>query len=256
MSTAAISDMSTWMSSNELATSIVLAFVLAWLGMKKYVRQRAWLAAYGEKRQLVNRFVDSLDEAGHIVSIIGELHETRDEPLGRQILMMHSWADVRWGPEISRPYVNKMLQMLPQPEEVNVNAEEAAERITACRTGILNLLIEDYHKTYREIGMLRTRLIMRLRNPDTPTPAAEHVAEVFGQLVDGTQGRDIDYERFAETWGRRMAPVKIALRRDLTRSILSLRAAIGLSPWWHLSWRSRRIARWFRERRSDGQGKK
>lgn len=232
-----------WFFSFELVVALILAFFLAWLGMRKYVRQKAWLSAYAEKRDLTNQFIDGLNEAGDIVNIIGELHEIQEDPLPQQGLMIHSWSDVRWGPHSKHPYVEQMLSLLPRPDQIEENQSQAAERIAACRNGIITLLIEDYHTTYRRLGNIRARLIQRLRNPDLPTPAVEYVADVFGKLADGSQGRSVDYDSFAETWGRKMAPTKIALRRELTRSILSLRSAIGLSPWWLFRWQIKRLRR-------------
>lgn len=241
--------------SNELVVSLIVAFVLGWIGIRKWVRERAWLAAYEEKRDLVNRFVDLLNEAGKIVWIVGEVKDMDDDPLMRQGLMIDTWAHARWGPDFDRAYSREVRSLIPDKREIDralgvlnrppgvIEVQplmEVTQQMASARNAMLNLLIDDYHKVYMEIMSLRSRLIMRLRNPDIPTPAVEHATEVFGKLMDGTLGDTIDYDTFADEWGEEMTPVKIQLKRDLAFSVLSLRRAIGLGWSWYAGWRFRK----------------
>jgi hypothetical protein len=96
------------------------------------------------------------------------------------------------------------------------------------------------------VGNLKTTLSLSIRDPDLMRDSSELLIWAYGQVHSKPVSfAGVDGDAFGDEWSKRITPIKLGLREDLTKSSRSLGSAT------HLSWRWR-LRRW-RRRRKEGK---
>jgi hypothetical protein len=216
--------------------AIVVAALSAYLTLRGKIREKAWLVVYEEKRREIRALIKSMDDFASSIVIGTEIISWEEERPAAQVTNIMFMVRQKFGPgaEERDELPRAILGFLPDPSEMALDSPDVREKIALATRALRNVLEMELQDLIRQAGSLRTSLTLSARDPDLLRTAGEVLQWAYEEAHKNSETFEgVDADAFGEEWLTRTRPIKLGLRKDLSRSSLSLGAAT------HLSWRWR-----------------
>src|SRR5712692_140110 len=234
--------LSPWLVPSVIA--IFTTFFSAYLTLRANIREKAWLVVYKEKRREIRKLIRKMDDFASTLVKGCEVIALDEKPVPDQIGSIALMVRQRFGIEAeqSDPIAKTILDLLPTPKMLYEKSPEIATRIDLAKRGLRNTYEMDLQGLNFRVSDLKSTLALSVRNPDLIREATDLLNWAYDQVHSKPLSfSGVDADPFAEDWSKRISPIKLGLREDLTKSSWSLGSATRLSWRW-------RFRRWRRHR--------
>lgn len=219
----------------EALIVVVVAAIGALLNVRGNLQMKAWLPIYRQKREKILEFITLMDHIGLTVHSAGELIEGQKEPVVQQFVQVQHYirhTKDRALSNVTLEILSSAEQVLPTDQDVMEIPYTSLDKINVSRLIVMRALSQEVHEAMHRASALQRPLLFIVNDPDLIGRAASYAAEIYGITHSEKGWGAIDHDDFAERWSQLMSPIKIGLRKDITRSGRSLRKATRLSLMW------------------------